>query len=64
MVAPVSLSAFLPLLLVVMFCKEIIIMRIIIIILIINFIYVSGYSSYKLIGDTPKRNKGIKCLRL
>ena len=60
-------TAFLSLLLVAMFCKEIIIMIIIIIIIIIimiNFIYVSGYLSYKLTGDTTKRNAGIKCLRL
>ena len=57
-------TAFLSLLLVAMFCKEIIIMIIIIIIIMINFIYVSGYLSYKLTGDTTKRNAGIKCLRL
>ena len=50
---------FLSLLLVVMFCKEIMI-----IIIIINFIYVLGYLVYKVIGDTTKRNTGIKCSRL
>ena len=33
----------------------------IIIIIIINFIYVSGYLTYKLIGDTTKTNTEIKC---
>ena len=35
-----------------------------IIIIIINFIYVSGYLAYKLTGDTTKTNTEIKCLRL
>ena len=29
-----------------------------------NNIYVSGNLAYKLIGDTPKNNTEIKCLRL
>ena len=34
------------------------------IIIIINFIYVSGYLAYKLIGETTKPNTEIKCLSL
>ena len=50
--------------------KQIIIILIIIIIMIvihviiINFIDVSGYFAYKLIGDTTNTNTEIKCLRL
>ena len=33
-------------------------------VIIINFIYVSGYLAYKLIGDTTNTNTEIKCLRL
>ena len=28
-----------------------------------NFIYVTGYLAYKLIGDTTKTNTEIKCLK-
>ena len=52
------------LLLVVMFVKKIMMIILIIIIIIINFIYLSGYLVYKVIGDTTKRNTGIKCSRL
>ena len=40
---------------------QVILIIIIIIIIIINFIYVSGYLTYKLIGDTTKTNTEIKC---
>ena len=33
-------------------------------VLIINFVYVSGYLAYKLIGDTTNTSTEIKCLRL
>ena len=39
----------------------VIIIIIIIIMIIINFIYVSGYLNYKLIGDTTKTITEIKC---
>ena len=66
MVAVQTVFFFLSLLLVVMFVKKImmIIIIIIIIIIMINFIYLSGYVVYKVIGDTTKRNTGIKCSRL
>ena len=42
----------------------IIIVMIVIHVIIINFIDVSGYLAYKLIGDTTNTNTEIKCLRL
>ena len=42
----------------------IIIIMIVIHVLIINFVYVSGYLAYKLIGDTTNTSTEIKYLRL